>query len=97
MLRRAREVMLHLPRSNVNGDKVQRDAFKVPELPAKARRKQGMDVFGAVELPCASGKDKGKANDVGDDTAIASAIEDANKLVRGAFLTVSTGQFSLRC
>ncbi|KAG6382060.1 hypothetical protein JVT61DRAFT_697 [Boletus reticuloceps] len=64
VLRRAREVMLHLPRSegSANGsvkekakEKSVRDSgFKVPEIPAKARRKQGgtgTDVFGAVEPP----------------------------------------------
>lgn len=97
VLRRAREVMLHLPRSKVpaNGsskgkERRARDAvFKVPELPATARRKQGgagMDVFGTVEPPqpqSANAKGKGKAT-VADreDSEIGNAIEGANKLVR---------------
>ncbi|KAF8132059.1 hypothetical protein EV363DRAFT_1398428 [Boletus edulis] len=91
VLRRAREVMLHLPRSegSANGsgkekakEKSVRDSgFKVPEIPAKVRRKQGgtgTDVFGAVEPPrprSVHGKGKGKAEDT------ENAIEDANKLV----------------
>lgn len=103
VLRRARDVMLHLPRSNMNGrgkakDKSasqRKDDFKVPELPAKVRRKQGgagTDVFGAVELPqpqsSTNGKGKGKAAVVDGDIAIANPIEDANKLVRDVFLVV---------
>lgn len=94
VLRRAREVMLHLPRSKAptRGDgeakekeRSGRDAvFKVPELPVKARRKQGdaaTDVFGAVEPPrpqSANGKGKGKAR----DGEAGNTIEGANKLVR---------------
>ncbi|KAF8554840.1 hypothetical protein OG21DRAFT_1508486 [Imleria badia] len=91
VLRRAREVMLHLPRSevpaNASGkqkDKGVRDAtFKVPELPVKARRKQGdagTDVFGAVEPPrplSVNGKGKGKA----EEGESGNTIEEANKLV----------------
>ena len=92
VLHRARQVMLHLPRSeapaNASGkdkDKRVRDAqFKVPELPVKARRKQGdagTDVFGTVEPPrphSVNGKGKGKAEN-GD---MGNTIEEANKLVR---------------
>lgn len=103
VLRRAREVMLHLPRSHVNGRGKHKHKsagqcegdFKVPELPAKVRQKQGgagTDVFGAVELPepqsqsSAHGKGKGKVAVVEDDNANTNSIEDANKLVRDAFL-----------
>ncbi|KAF9222459.1 hypothetical protein BS17DRAFT_190673 [Gyrodon lividus] len=117
-VRRAREVMLHLPRSNVpvNGgarvtdkriesaaDKAKQKShrkdqsgfgdsvFKVPALPAKARRKQedaGTDVFGTVEPPRtpaegSGGKGKGKARDAGlekEDSVSARSIEAANKL-----------------
>lgn len=96
VLRRAREVMLHLPRSKVpaNGsskakDKRVRDpVFKVPELPAKARRKHGdarTDVFGAIEPPqpqSAIGKGKGKTTVDREDGELGNAIESANKLVR---------------
>ncbi|KIK96340.1 hypothetical protein PAXRUDRAFT_826052 [Paxillus rubicundulus Ve08.2h10] len=117
IVRRAREVMLHLPGSNVpvnarakakdkrmvsvadkakqrSGGKGQpslKDSvFKVPELPAKARRKQedaGTDVFGIVEPPLTStngagARGKGKAKDAaldGEDGE--SSTEAANKVV----------------
>lgn len=80
VLRRAREVMLHLPRSEGSSgkekDKEERNAvFKMPELPAKARRKQGeagTDVFGAVALPRPQSA----------DDEIGNTIEDANRRVR---------------
>ena len=107
VLRRAREVMLHLPRSEVPAsgsgkgkDKGVRDAvFKVPELPARARRKQGdggTDVFGAVEPPLpqsANGKGKGKA----EDGKTGNALEDANKLVRVCHLARFTCRRMLTC
>ncbi|KAH0829054.1 hypothetical protein J3R83DRAFT_2511 [Lanmaoa asiatica] len=105
VLRRAREVMLHLPRSKVpaNGSSKAKDrsvrgsasqqsqrdtVFKVPELPAKARRKQrdaGTDVFGAVEPPqpqSVAGKGKGKATAPDrENVENGNSIECANKLV----------------
>lgn len=101
VVRRAREVMLHLPRSKVpaNGSskaqdkRVQGDVhqqsqkyavFKVPELPANARRKQGdggTDVFGAVE-PAQSRFVKGKITVTDrEDGEADNTIEGANKLV----------------
>lgn len=99
VLRRARDVMLHLPRPNVNGrgkekerNPGQREAgFKVPELPAKVRRKQGTgtDVFGTVTLPePQSGKCERKTVVVDGDNAVANPVEDANKLVCGASLAL---------
>jgi hypothetical protein len=118
IVRRAREVMLHLPGSNVpvNGrakakdkrmgsiaDKAKQKShgkgqpsfkdsvFKVPELPAKARRRQedaGTDVFGIVEPPLtstngSSAKGKGKAKDTGlDGEDGESSTEATNKIVR---------------
>ncbi|KIJ06467.1 hypothetical protein PAXINDRAFT_158718, partial [Paxillus involutus ATCC 200175] len=117
IVRRAREVMLHLPGSNVpvNGrakakdkrmgsiaDKAKQKShgkgqpsfkdsvFKVPELPAKARRRQedaGTDVFGIVEPPLtstngSSAKGKGKAKDTGlDGEDGESSTEATNKIV----------------
>ncbi|KIJ66062.1 hypothetical protein HYDPIDRAFT_166993 [Hydnomerulius pinastri MD-312] len=115
-VRRAREVMLHLPGSKVpaNGraklkgqssetalDKTRQKSkdkerpssgdpvFKIPELPAKARREHGhagTDVFGAVEPPRAlvNGKGKGKARDADIETEESQSlgsIEAANKLL----------------
>ena len=91
VVRRARQVMLHLPRTEVPAsgsgkekEKSVRDGvFKVPEVPARARRKQadaGMDVFGAVEPPrpqSVDGKGKGKA----EEGKTGNALEDANKRV----------------
>ncbi|KAH7883318.1 hypothetical protein F5I97DRAFT_225706 [Phlebopus sp. FC_14] len=113
IVRRAREVMLHLPGSKTpaNGRrkekipekdnaidnqkhkkeraKVGETVFKVPELPVKARRKQGggrADVFGAVEplqsLPAGKGKAKATENDVdAEDAEGVGSVEAANKLV----------------
>ncbi|KAF8845963.1 hypothetical protein BDN67DRAFT_6153 [Paxillus ammoniavirescens] len=117
IVRRAREVMLHLPGSKapVNGrakandksmesiaDKTKQKShgkgqpsskdsvFKVPELPAKARRRQedaGTDVFGIVEPPLtstngSSAKGKGKAKDTDlDDEDGESSTEATNKIV----------------
>lgn len=99
VVRRAREVMLHLPRSKApprgNGETKEKEksgrgaVFKVPELPVKARRKQGdaaTDVFGAVEPPrpqSANGKGKGQV----EDGEAGSTIEDANKIVRVVHFT----------
>ena len=92
VVRRAREVMLHLPRSeglaNGNGKERDKGVFKVPEPPAKGRRKQGDaegDVFGAVEPPrpqFANGKSKAKS----ENSETGNAIEDANKRVRIYYL-----------
>ncbi|KAG9316337.1 hypothetical protein JVU11DRAFT_2368 [Chiua virens] len=94
VLRRAREVMLHLPRSKgkeQDQSPCQRDGvFKVPEVPAKVRREQGdigTDVFGAVaslQPRSVHGKSKAKATVTGHEDGEnenESTIEGANKLV----------------